>query len=199
MVTEGTLSSICWTLNIGNFHGYWMQWSILRQSDYVSGVAIWRFGGCLCLLTWLITRKHFFAWRIMLTIFNLNMCHKGYCLYRQWWHWQETKLKRAVPLHAMKALGGRHYSSYTFSISALDGCEWSASRPDRALAPGKEPSVPTVQEDGWAPEPVWTQRLQEKSSCLCGGSNLDRPVVQPVARHYTDWATRLTQYTKTVG
>jgi hypothetical protein len=28
-----------------------------------------------------------------------------------------------------------------------------------------------------------------KVSCLCGGSNLDRPVVQSVARHYTDWAT----------
>jgi hypothetical protein len=32
-----------------------------------------------------------------------------------------------------------------------------------ALYPrGKDP-VPIVQEAGWAPEPVWTQRLQEKS------------------------------------
>jgi hypothetical protein len=30
-----------------------------------------------------------------------------------------------------------------------------------------------------------------KISCLCRGSNLDRPVVQSVARHYTDWPTRL--------
>jgi hypothetical protein len=30
-----------------------------------------------------------------------------------------------------------------------------------------------------------------KILCLCRGSNLDRPVVQPVARHCTDWATRL--------
>jgi hypothetical protein len=43
-----------------------------------------------------------------------------------------------------------------------------------------------VQEAGWAPEPVWTQRLEEKSFRLCRGSNLDRPVVHPVARHYTD-------------
>jgi hypothetical protein len=35
-------------------------------------------------------------------------------------------------------------------------------------------------------------RLQEKAFRLCRGSNLDRPVVQPVARHYTDWVTRLT-------
>jgi hypothetical protein len=46
---------------------------------------------------------------------------------------------------------------------ALDGGEWSASRPGRALAPGKGPTVPIVQEAGWAPEPVWTQRIEEKS------------------------------------
>jgi hypothetical protein len=33
-----------------------------------------------------------------------------------------------------------------------------------ALPPGKGPPVPIVQEAGWAPEPVWTQRLEEKSS-----------------------------------
>jgi hypothetical protein len=55
-------------------------------------------------------------------------------------------------------------------------------RPGRALPPGKEPLVPIGQEAGWAPEPVWTQRLQENSSALAG----DRTsVVQPVARHYT--------------
>jgi hypothetical protein len=41
--------------------------------------------------------------------------------------------------------------------------EWSASRPGRALPPGKRPSVPIVQEAGWAPEPVWTQTIEEKS------------------------------------
>jgi hypothetical protein len=54
------------------------------------------------------------------------------------------------------------YSSYSFLTSALDGDEWSASRPGRALPPGKGPSVPIGQEAGWAPEPVWTQRLEEK-------------------------------------
>jgi hypothetical protein len=48
------------------------------------------------------------------------------------------------------------------------------------------PPVPIVQEAGWAPEPVWTQRLEEKSFRLCRGSNPDRSVVQPVVRHYTD-------------
>jgi hypothetical protein len=44
------------------------------------------------------------------------------------------------------------------------------------------PPVPTVQEAGWAPEPVWTQRLEEKSFVPAGHRT---PVVQPVVRHYT--------------
>jgi hypothetical protein len=67
-------------------------------------------------------------------------------------------------------------SSYSFSISGLDGGELSASRPGRALTPRKGPPVPIVQEAGWAPRPIWTQRLAEKSFILCRGSNLDRPV-----------------------
>jgi hypothetical protein len=82
-------------------------------------------------------------------------------------------------------LGERRYSSYSFLASSLDGGEWSASCPSCALVPGKGLPVPTVQGAGWASEPVWTQRLQEKSFRLCQGSNLDHPVVQPVARHYT--------------
>jgi hypothetical protein len=63
--------------------------------------------------------------------------------------------------------------------------EWSASRPSRSLPPGKGPPVPIVQEAGWAPETFWTQRLEEKSFRLYRGSNLDLPVDQPIARHYT--------------
>jgi hypothetical protein len=91
-----------------------------------------------------------------------------------------------------RRLGERRYSFYSFSTSALDGGELSASRPGRDLATGKGPPVPIVQEAGWAPEPVWTQRLEEKSVRHCRGLNLDHPVVQPLARPYTDWATRLT-------
>jgi hypothetical protein len=67
---------------------------------------------------------------------------------------------KAVLLHAMEALGGkRRYSSYSFTTSALDRGEKSTSRPGCALPPGKGPPVPIVQEAGWAPEPIWTQRL----------------------------------------
>jgi hypothetical protein len=50
---------------------------------------------------------------------------------------------KAVPLHAMEALGGRG-----------------------------GPPTPIVQEAGWAPEPVWTQRLEEKSFASAGDRTL---------------------------
>jgi hypothetical protein len=48
---------------------------------------------------------------------------------------------KAVPLPAMKALGGRGYSSYSLLTSAPDGCDWLALRQGRDLPP-----VPIVQE-----------------------------------------------------
>jgi hypothetical protein len=57
--------------------------------------------------------------------------------------------------------------------------------PAALLPPAKGPPVPIVQEAGWVPEPVWTQRLEEKSFAPAGDRTLIAPVVQPVARHYT--------------
>jgi hypothetical protein len=71
---------------------------------------------------------------------------------------------KAVPLHAMEALGGRGDIAPTHSRPRhYMGGEWSTSRHGRALPPGKGPPVPIVQEAGWAPEPIWTQRIEEKS------------------------------------
>jgi hypothetical protein len=95
----------------------------------------------------------------------------------------KIKLSHYTP---WRRLGERRYSSYPFMSPALDGGERSASRPVRASAPGKGPPVPTGQEAGWVPELVWTQRLEENSSCLCWGSNSDHPVVQSVVRYYSD-------------
>jgi hypothetical protein len=57
-------------------------------------------------------------------------------------------------------------------------------RPCRPLPPGKGPSVHFGEEAGWAPELVWTERLEEISSAEDQTS-----VVQSVVKHYTDWAT----------
>jgi hypothetical protein len=40
--------------------------------------------------------------------------------------------------------------------------------PAALLPPGKGPPVPIVQEAEWAPEPVWTQRIAEKSVAPAG-------------------------------
>jgi hypothetical protein len=85
-------------------------------------------------------------------------------------------------------MGGRWYSSYSYLTSALGGGEWSVSRPGRSLPPGKEPPVPLGQEARWAPEPVWTQGLEEKSSAPVWDRT---PIVQPVVRHCTSWAASL--------
>jgi hypothetical protein len=47
-----------------------------------------------------------------------------------------------------------------------------------ALYPFRYP----LDEAGWAPEPVWTQGLEEKSFAPAGDRT---PIVQPVVRHYT--------------
>jgi hypothetical protein len=78
------------------------------------------------------------------------------------------------------------------STSVLDRGEWSASSPGRALDPGKTPG--THCTGGWVgPRAGLDTKVRGKILCLCQGSNLDRPVIQPVARHYIDWATRLTK------
>jgi hypothetical protein len=80
--------------------------------------------------------------------------------------WHYKKQSRYTP---WRRLGGvRWYSSYSFTTSALDWGEWSASRPGRALPPGKGPPVPIGEEAGWAPEPVWTQSIEEKSLAPAG-------------------------------
>jgi hypothetical protein len=117
-----------------------------------------------------------------------NNCNNNNFTEMQVWSVYSLKAKaESCPITSHEgAWWERRYISYLFSASALDGGEWSASLPGRALAPGRGPPVPIVQEAGWTPESVWTQRLEEKSLRLCRGSNVDRWVAQLVARHYTD-------------
>jgi hypothetical protein len=58
--------------------------------------------------------------------------------------------------------------------TTLDGGEWSASRPGRALPPQKEPPVPNGQEVGWARAGLDTEAAG-KFLCLSWGSNRCHP------------------------
>jgi hypothetical protein len=52
--------------------------------------------------------------------------------------------------------------------------------PTALLPPGKGPPVHIIQEAGWAPEPVWTQRLEEKSFASAGDRKKPTTIVAQV-------------------
>jgi hypothetical protein len=67
---------------------------------------------------------------------------------------------KAVPLHAMEALGGRGGIAPTHSRPRhYMGVSGQRHAPAALLLPWKGPPVPIVQEAGWASEPVLTQRI----------------------------------------
>jgi hypothetical protein len=91
--------------------------------------------------------------------------------------------------HPWRRRGERRYSSYSFTTLALDGGEWSASRPGSVLPPRKDPG--THRTGGCVgPRAGLDTEARGKILCLCRVSNLDSPVIQSIARHYTAWATR---------
>jgi hypothetical protein len=84
-------------------------------------------------------------------------------------------VRRKVKLSRYRHVGakGKRYSS-SFLSSALDGGEWSASRPYRAFILGKGSRYPLCRRLG-GPQLVWTQEARGKILFLCRGSNLGRP------------------------
>jgi hypothetical protein len=99
--------------------------------------------------------------------------------------------------------GERRYSSYSYLTSALDGDEWSASHPGRALPPGKGPPVPT-RTHPYPPVPTRTHctggwvgpraglDAEARRKIISAPVGDRTPVVQSVDRHYAAWATSMT-------
>jgi hypothetical protein len=86
------------------------------------------------------------------------------------------------------ACGEGKYSSYSFLTSALDEGDWSASRLGRALPWERTPD--TLCTGAWVSLRAGLDtKARGKILCPCRASNPDRPVVQSVVSHYTDWAT----------
>jgi hypothetical protein len=134
------------------------------------------------------------SWHSSQTAFNLTYTH-----FQSNFLWLATELLRPsllylycnpTNLHSNVKLklsyynhggtcGKRKHSSYSFFTSALDGAEWSASRPGHDLPPGKELLVPVGQKAGWASEPVWTQA--KKNPLPLPRIESRSPVVQSVS------------------
>jgi hypothetical protein len=122
---------------------------------------------CVCVCVWSFKTPTLHTHEFVLMALSLLMgsiCVYVGCL---------TKVKgKAVPLRSIEAhLGDRRYNSYSFLTSALEGGEWSASRPGRALTPGKEPPG-THCTGGWVgPRAGLDAEVRGKILCLCRGSN----------------------------
>jgi hypothetical protein len=86
-----------------------------------------------------------------------------------------TNIKsKAVPLHAVEALWGEEYSSYSFTTSALDGVGGQRHAPSALYPQGQDPRYPL--------DPVSTQRVEEKSF---GPDGVRAPIARRLARRKT--------------
>jgi hypothetical protein len=105
------------------------------------------------------------------------------------------------------AWGERRYSSYSFTTSALDGGEWSESRPGRAFTL-EERTPGTHCTGGWVgPRAGLDTEVRGKILCPCRGSNPCRPArsqtlyclsypvpsVLPIQMLFADTPTRQSQ------
>jgi hypothetical protein len=87
----------------------------------------------------------------------------------------------------MKAYWEWRYSFTHSSTSALDGGEWSASRPGRFTPRESTPGTHWI--GGWiGSRAVLDAVVKRKIPSPRRESNPRTPIVQPVAQRYTDWA-----------
>jgi hypothetical protein len=79
------------------------------------------------------------------------------------------------------------YSSTDSLTSALDGGEWSASRPCHFTPKERAPGIHWI--GGWVdPRAVLDAVVKRKIPSSRRESNPRTPIIQPVAQRYTDWA-----------
>jgi hypothetical protein len=84
-------------------------------------------------------------------------------------------------------LGEWMYSSTRSLTLALDGGEWSASRPSRFSPRERAPSTHLI--GGWVgPRFVMDAVVRRKIPSPCQDSNPRTLIIQPIAECYTDWA-----------
>jgi hypothetical protein len=82
-------------------------------------------------------------------------------------------------------LGEWRYSSNHSLTSALDGGEWSASRPGRFIPKERVPGIHRIA--CWASPRAVLDAVKRKIPSPRRESNPRTPIVHPVAQCYTDW------------
>jgi hypothetical protein len=86
-----------------------------------------------------------------------------------------------------RRIGEWRYSSTNYLTSALDGGEWSASRPGRFTPRERAPGTHWI--GGWVGfRAVLDAVVKRKIPSSRRESNPRTPIFQPVAQRYTDWA-----------
>jgi hypothetical protein len=102
----------------------------------------------------------------------------------------QRQKSKGVLLHAMEAHGGeRRCSSYSYLTSATRWGWVVSVMPRPRFTPGERtPSTHWI--GGWLGLRAGLNAgARRKIICPCWGLNLDHPIVQPIVRHYTAWAT----------
>jgi hypothetical protein len=108
-------------------------------------------------------------------------------------HFMKQKKVKAVQL-----LGGEEVQLLLISDLSTRWVSGHRHAPAVFYPWGEEPRYPFNRRPR-GPQPVRTQRLEEKSFRLCRDSNLDCPVSQSTVRHYTEWATPLIFFTISIN
>jgi hypothetical protein len=89
--------------------------------------------------------------------------------------------------HSIKAYWWMEVYLHAFLALALDGGEWSASRPSRFTPRERAPGTHWI--GGWVgPRTVLDAVVKRKIPSLHRESNPRTSIVQPIASRYTDWA-----------
>jgi hypothetical protein len=106
------------------------------------------------------------------------------------WRWKVKLSLCLTKHHAMKTYWGMEVQLHAFLTSALDGSEWSASRPDRFTPRKRVPG--THWTGGWVgPRAVLDAVMKKKILSPRRVSNPRTPIVQPAAQRYTTALTWL--------
>jgi hypothetical protein len=111
---------------------------------------------------------------------SLNPLHNTYKVKKK------VKLSRYTPWRHM---GGEEVQLLLIlNLGTRWGWVVSVTPRPRFTPGGRTPGTHWI--GGWVgPRAGLDAETKRKIICPCRGSNLDRPIVQPVIRHYTAWAT----------